>query len=273
MLQNETQSCVAGSWIALWGDSTMRLVFSALVDFLGDGIQHDGLPTHDFTFHEHSIQFDHCRDGRCFEAVHFPKYDLLVTFDFVTRIKDWPDLWETMGYYADTETFPELLMKKTKPDLVLLNSGPWEHYWRGERWNHPWDGDQQYMDRFGQFLNDHFVSTDQTTALLILRNTACPQQIKCEGTNSSCVSAMANIHSMQTKVVHDFVEKHPSARVRYLDGSFVHTVPDGYKCRDETGFHLPGVITDIRLNHALHAVCRMSSASRKEHLNSAKRPL
>merc|ERR1719262_1644213 len=142
-----------------------------------------------------------------------------------------------MGYYADTETFPELVMKKKKPDLVLLNSGPWEHYWRGSKYNHPWDGDQRYMERFGQFLTDHFVpqnETEDTTDLLILRNTACPQQRICEGTNYSCISAMSNIHLMQTRVVRDFAEKHPNARVRYLNGLFAHDVPDNYVCTNET---------------------------------------
>lgn len=259
MYKNEVQSCLAGTWLALWGDSTMRITFSALVDFLGDGIQDDRFPTHDFTYHGHNARFDHCREGRCFVAVHFPKHDILLTFDFVSRIKDWPDLWETMVYYADTETFPELKMTKKRPDLVLLNSGPWEHYWRGQKYKHPWDGDFKYMERFGQFLKNHFVAqneTDTTSDLLILRNTACPQQRKCEGSNYSCAYAMENIHDLQSRVVHEFMGKHPEANVRYLDGSFAHTVPDGYTCADETGFHLPGVITDVRLNHALHAVCQ-----------------
>eukprot|EP00928_Gymnodinium_smaydae_P050916 TRINITY_DN3444_c0_g3_i1.p2 TRINITY_DN3444_c0_g3~~TRINITY_DN3444_c0_g3_i1.p2 ORF type:complete len:117 (+),score=8.06 TRINITY_DN3444_c0_g3_i1:635-985(+) len=93
MRQREAHSCLAVTWVAVWGDSTSRILFSALLDFLAGGIESKALPTHDFTYKQHWVVHDKCSEAqRCHLSVHIPHQNILLTFNFVTKIASWPDL-------------------------------------------------------------------------------------------------------------------------------------------------------------------------------------
>jgi len=254
--QNKVSDCLKQTWIAFWGSSTTRIAFSALVDFLGDGIEASDFPTHDFTYKEHWGEFDHCSEGnRCHLAVHFPNRGITLTFNFVTRIADWPNLWETLEAYADKAQFPDLPLQRKQPDVVLMNSGPWEYY--GYLGGQGWPGNEEYMSQFRTFLMKYWGSpTGNTPNLIILRNTAC-QQVpgNCESSSVPCVDAMNNVHEVQQQVVRDFVQQAGSTQIRYLNGAYLLDFPEEYHCLGETSFHSPSVVTDQRINHAVFALC------------------
>jgi hypothetical protein len=222
------------------------------VDFLGEGIEEPDFPTHDFTYKEHQ----RCRvQNRCHWAVHFPSRGITLTFNFVTRIESYPNLWETLETYADKAQFPYLPLHRDRPDTVVMNSGPWEYY--NYNGSHGWPGDENYMSGFSAFLLRYWGNpTGNTPNLIILRNTACPQQQgNCEASGVSCIDAMDNVHTLQQQVVHSFVEQTGSTHIRYLNGAYLRDLPEDYHCLGETGYHLPSVITDQRINHALYAMC------------------
>eukprot|EP00928_Gymnodinium_smaydae_P050913 TRINITY_DN3444_c0_g1_i3.p1 TRINITY_DN3444_c0_g1~~TRINITY_DN3444_c0_g1_i3.p1 ORF type:complete len:499 (+),score=27.40 TRINITY_DN3444_c0_g1_i3:73-1569(+) len=253
MRQGEAHACLAGTWIAVWGDSTSRILFSALLDFLGGGIESEALPTHDFTYKRHWELHDHCFQGtQCHLAVHIPNHNILLTFNFVTKLAEWPDLNKTLGHYVDNHSFPDITWPRSRPDIVLANSGPWELYGR-QKVNSETDSVHAHLLR--EFMNKNFPPGDPTK-LLLLRNSACPQDGQdagtCEWSSMPCMEAMDHFHDIQSEVVKTF----DSSQVRYIDGAYAKIVPEGYQCKGETSYHLPSVITDMKLNHALHTLCR-----------------
>eukprot|EP00928_Gymnodinium_smaydae_P050912 TRINITY_DN3444_c0_g1_i2.p1 TRINITY_DN3444_c0_g1~~TRINITY_DN3444_c0_g1_i2.p1 ORF type:complete len:545 (+),score=13.78 TRINITY_DN3444_c0_g1_i2:47-1636(+) len=250
MRQREAHSCLAGTWIAVWGDSTSRILFSALLDFLAGGIESEALPTHDFTYQQHWRVHDNCSEAQqCHLAVHIPHHSILLTFNFVTKIASWPDLMETLGHYVDKQSFPDITWPRSRPDIVLANSGPWEFYGGSEL--NP-ESDNVYASLLRAFMSKNF-QPGSPSKLLLLRNSACPQHAgNCEWSRIPCIEAMDHIHDIQSQVVRMF----DSSQVRYIDGAYSKITPEGYQCNGETSFHLPSVITDMRLNHALHALCR-----------------
>jgi len=132
IVKDKALDCLKQKWIAFWGDSTSRIAFSSLVDFLGDGIEVSKFPTHDFTYKKHWKNFDHCSEGsHCHLAIHFPARNVVLTFNFITTFATAPNMTEALGRYADPQQFPNLKLKKEKPDIILFNEGPWEYYGLG----------------------------------------------------------------------------------------------------------------------------------------------
>eukprot|EP00928_Gymnodinium_smaydae_P050911 TRINITY_DN3444_c0_g1_i1.p1 TRINITY_DN3444_c0_g1~~TRINITY_DN3444_c0_g1_i1.p1 ORF type:complete len:548 (+),score=15.57 TRINITY_DN3444_c0_g1_i1:47-1645(+) len=253
MRQGEAHSCLAGTWIAVWGDSTSRILFSALLDFLAGGIESEALPTHDFTYDRHKDLHDRCvGELQCHLAVHIPNHNILLTFNFVTDIASWPDLMETLAYYADNSSFPDIAWPRSRPDVVLANNGPWEyHKEQSAQWSKlNSETKNVYASLLSTFLSKNF-QPGSPTQLLLLRNTACPIGT-CGASKMSCVEAMDDINDIQSQVVRTF----DSAQVRYIGGSYSKLMPKGYQCEARNTVHLPSVITDMRLNHALHTLCR-----------------
>jgi len=258
-------SCLTNTWVAFWGDSTTRLVFSALVDFLGDGIEDRNFPTHDFTYLHHVKKMDNCGAGymgigRCHLLVHFPERNTIVTFNFVeesirSRTK-YPDIWANLR--QQRAAFPGIPFPKRVPDIVLMNNGPWEYY--SKYMGISWMGNDAYRERFRQWMLRDFgkgasnASLAELPKLIVLKNTACAQTPgNCEASSVSCVEAMDNVDRLQREVIADLPANFQEG-MRYLDGKYSRSLPPGYHCAD-TSYHLPGVVTDQRLNHALHAVC------------------
>jgi len=256
IVKDKALDCLKQKWIAFWGDSTARIAFSALVDFLGDGIEVSKFPTHDFTYKKHWKNFDHCSEGsHCHLAINFPARNVVLTFNFVTTFATAPNMTEALGRYSDQQQFPNLKLHKDKPDIILFNEGPWEYYGLG---SYPgWRGNDIYEADFKKFLMENWGNTNvQNPKLLVMRNTACSQhQGNCDYSTTSCVGAMDNVHEVQQKVVQNFVQETKSKQVRYVQGMYTHDYPTGYSCARETAYHLPSVITDQRINHALYAMC------------------
>jgi len=252
-------SCLTNTWVAFWGDSTTRMLFSALVDFLGDGIEDPKFPTHDFTYHQHAHNVDKCTAGDCHFLVHFPNRNTVLTFKFVqTSLKSkngYPHIWQKLKEQRDN--FTGIPFPKAEPDVIIMNNGPWEYY---SYLNTTWMGDMLYKKRFKEWLVKKYgraeeERTERLPKLIVMKNTACTQAVgNCEASSVSCVEAMDNVDRLQREVIGNLTDSLKTS-VRYLDGMYSRLLPKGYYCSGETSYHLPSVVTDQRLNHALHAIC------------------
>jgi hypothetical protein len=244
------------------------MLFSALVDFLGDGIEDTSFPTHDFTYKYHAHTVDKCTgetlNGDCHLLVHFPGRNTVLTFKFVQQSirskHGYPDIWEKLK--EQRQNFTGIPFPKAEPDAVLMNNGPWEYYsylnGKAHGWEDTWMGDLLYKRRFKDFLVKKFANApvDQLPKLIVLKNTACVQmEGNCEAGQVPCVDAMDNVDRLQREVIGNLSES-LQASVRFLDGEYSRKVPKDYRCLGETSYHLPAVVTDQRLNHALHALCQ-----------------
>jgi len=257
--QDDAKSCLTNTWVAFWGDSTTRMLFSALVDFLGDGIEDPTFPTHDFTYHYHAHDVDQCTEGDCHFLVHFPKRNIVLTFKFVVqsmRSKNgYPHIWEKLE--EQRRNFTGIPFPKAEPDVIIMNNGPWEYY---SYMNTTWMGDLLYKKRFKEWLVKKYGRAEEQRAeplpkLIVMKNTACTQaEGNCEASNVSCVDAMDNVDRLQREVIGNLTDSLKTS-IRYLDGMYSRLLPTGYHCDGETSYHLPAVVTDQRLNHALHAIC------------------
>ncbi len=250
--KGKAEKCVEARWIAVYGDSTSRILFSAFLDFLSGAIEVAGMPTHDFTYLKHN-HIDNCWSwSHCYMAAFLPHIRTVLTFDFVTRVDSFPNMSTTFAKYRDRDRFHAFPQLRETPDLVLLNNGPWEYY--GSRW----EGDATYLKTMSAFLEQ--VAKDKVApAIFIMGNTACPERERnCVASNVSCVHAMSNIDRLQKQITNEnallFERWHSS--LRYIDSSALSSpLPAQYHCGGETGYHLPAMITDARLNHVLYAAC------------------
>jgi len=238
------------------------MLFSALVDFLGDGIEDPNFPTHDFTYHYHARDVDKCTEGDCHYLIHFPKRNTVLTFKFVQKSlrskNGYPDIWEK--FEETRNNFTGIPFPKAEPDVIIMNNGPWEYY---SYLNTTWMGDLLYKKRFKAWLVRKYGKNqsaeerraDPLPKLIVMKNTACTQaEGNCEASNVSCVQAMDNVDRLQREVIGNLTDSLKMS-VRYLDGMYSRLIPKGYHCSGETSYHLPAVVTDQRLNHALHAIC------------------
>lgn len=267
--QEHAQQCTRGRWIAFWGDSTTRIAFSAMVDFLAGGIQSPRFPTHDWSFDRHQ-HLDKCNEAeeaesgmRCHLAARIRPSDTTLTFNFVTRMGVWPNLKETLAAFRNTEEFPSLQLDEA-PDILLVNSGPWEMY-KGGGWP-GYIGDHAYAELFANWLEHDFGDLvkergQSSPRLIMLGNTACPETgaLACRVRNRTeipCTAAMWNLAALQRRILGERASALGLGdSVRWVDSrSLYDPLPEGYSCRDG-GFHLPSVVTDARVNHVLHAAC------------------
>jgi len=252
-------SCLTNTWVAFWGDFTTRMLFSALVDFLGDGIEEPNFPTHDFTYKRHARYVDKCNRGECHFLVHFPERNRVLTFQFVTQSlrsnSGYPNIWQKFREQRDN--FTGIPFPKAEPDVIIMNNGPWEYY---SYLHTTWMGDRRYKQAITEWLVKTFgradgERTEQFPKLLVMKNTACTQAAGlCEASSVPCVDAMDNVDRLQREVI-GILTGSLKTSVRYLDGVYSRVLPEGYHCNGETSYHLPAVVTDQRLNHALHAIC------------------
>jgi len=271
--RESAQRCVQGRWIAFWGDSTTRLAFSSMVDFLAGGIETPSFPTHDWSYDLHSDTIDKCKERAeegdkqelaCHLAAHIPESRTTVTFNWVTSMRLWPSLKRTLAAFRDREQFPNLQLNAA-PDLLLINSGPWEVYelsgWTG------WIGNDRYTEVFDNWLEHEFgelVDQGQRgvgqvgTKLMMLGNTACPKgkKLLCKVHGTPCTEKMWDLAELQRSLLkRKAAELGMEDSVRWVDARNLYDpLPNKYRCKG-SGFHLPAVVTDARVNHVLHAAC------------------
>ena len=250
-----------GRWVSFFGDSTTRIMFSAFVHLLNRTVEERTFPSHDFGYKQHR-KFDNCNEkSRCNIILYLDEADVLVTFQFVTRLSAWPDLVANFEEYNEkTEFLRANYTDSPLPDIVFLNSGPWEFY------THNGGADDKsslrhssnaegYRDAHDSFLRRNFgarIGTMPNTSVVVLGNTACPFDSQCEASGgTSCVEAMQLVDSIQRRVIEAGGDALPL--VRYLDSApLFERLPPGYNC-SSGGYHLPGLVTEARLSLALSA--------------------
>jgi len=270
--QESARECVQGRWIAFWGDSTTRIAFSSMVDFLAGGIDDPTFPTHDWSFDVHTKTIDKCNHATdtqelaCHLAAHFPQSRTSVTFNWVTKMSLWPSLKKTLAAFQNKQEFPNLQLNSV-PDLLLINSGPWEVYEIKNSLT-SWIDSDRYNEMFGDFLEHEFGGLVEqglrgegrvSTKLMVLGNTACPQgpALFCKAGGMSCTSRMSDLARLQRSVLSRKAAELGLLEdsVRFVDARRLYDpLPAQYQCLG-SGFHLPAVVTDARINHVLHAVC------------------
>ncbi|CAK0841066.1 unnamed protein product, partial [Prorocentrum cordatum] len=285
--RESAQQCLQGRWIAFWGDSTTRIAFSAMVDFLAGGIDDPTFPTHDWSYDLHTKNIDKCNHATdaqelaCHLAAHIPESGTSVTFNWVTKMSLWPSLKETLAVFQNKQEFPNLQLNAV-PDLLLINSGPWEVY-EFKNSLTGWIDNDRYAEMFANFLEHELgglIEQGQlgvgqvSTRLMVLGNTACPQgpALFCKAGGVPCTSRMADLARLQRSVLwRKAAELGLEASARYVDAlSLYDPLPAQYQCLG-SGFHLPAVVTDARINHdlrrhaegMLHEVRTATSLGRK----------
>merc|ERR1712194_366010 len=155
-------------------------------------------------------------------------------------ISEWPNLSNVVAAYHDQEEFKRANWTTPHPDVVMLNDGPWEVYGYG---NGGWENGASYEMDWQSFLELYFGAKGPLpdTGLVVLGNSACPMDTKCEASDRSCVEAMAEIAEIQESVL--------STRTAALNIRYVKTaplfqpLPEGYDCTGE-GYHLPWLVTE-----------------------------
>jgi hypothetical protein len=198
-------------------------------------------------------------------AVYLNDSDVLVTFRFVTQLSKWPDFVANFKGFGSfrwphqnkAEFQKASKMNFTTPAVIFLNSGPWEYYSHNQAASKSLQNSsnvEKYKRDFTSFLRHNFGINDgtmpSTTTMVVLGNTACPSDPKCEGSGKiSCFDAMAQVDDVQRTAMADA----EMPRVRYVDsGALFQRLPTGYSCLG-SGYHLPGLMTEARLNLALSA--------------------
>lgn len=266
--QESAQQCTQGRWIAFWGDSTTRITFSAMADFLAGGIDDPSFPTHDWSFDLHAETIDKCNEAEqaksgvnCHLAAHIPKSRTTVTYNWVTKMNMWPSLKKRLANFHNKNEFPNLQLNAI-PDVLLVNSGPWEMYqlkeWTG------WIGNDQYTQVFNSWMENDFAGLlkegegQVSTKLIMLGNTACPQgrALLCKVNGKPCTYSMWDLASLQKRILKEKgAELGLADSIRWVDSRALYDpLPQQYRCIG-SGFHLPSVVTDARVNHIFHAMC------------------
>ena len=259
--RDEAINTFRGRWVSFFGDSTTRIMFSAFVHLLNRTVEERTFPSHDFGYQQHRTIDNYDERSHCNIILYLDEADVLVTFQFVTRLSAWPDLVANFEEYHDKAEFLRANHRDSPlPDVVFLNSGPWEFYtYNGgaddkSSLRHSSNA-ERYRDTLDSFLRHNFgarIGTMPNTSAVVLGNTACPSDSQCEASGgTSCVEAMQFVDSIQRRVIEAGGDDMPL--VRYLDSApLFERLPPGYNC-STGGYHLPGLVTEARLSLALSA--------------------
>jgi len=257
--QGEALECLHNRWLLVWGDSTSRILFSALAHLLKGGAADPSLPPHDFNYRSTACKESHTLSSQgmgCHLHRYFKHANVLISFMFVTRVAVWPAADRVLAKVAQEKAVQAARkrLNQTVPDVVFLNSGPWEYYSHHrdpkDVWNHT-DYAQRFTDWLGQWFGTKGHWSSLGSRLVVLGNTACPLPGLCRASHMPCQEAMQKIDRLQVQLLQKFPDN-----VRSIDSEPIWSpLPVGYNCTGR-GYHLPAVVTDARLNLALHAICR-----------------
>ena len=232
-----------GKWLAFLGDSTTRLVFSSLVHALSNGTAlPPSYPTHDFDFFAHTYSTDHCKSGNCFRDFVLGAGNDQIRMSF--------DMWTTLDEYPErASTFFASRYKRMRavPDMVVLNSGPWDF-----QASQPYDSKTYRANLWGflaRFVELYSGPTFWLSNTAVQRPAATYTRTLRPVTDAD-VRQCAQLHDLQTPIIEHF-------RHVMINRSPLFTpLPNFYNSSAgmHNPYHLPGVMTDESLQILLNTI-------------------
>jgi len=258
--------CLRGRWIVIWGDSTSRIFFSTLVNFLHEGAMNTSwMPTHGFDFGRHR-ELDNCtRDSHCERHIYVPASNTMISFKFCAEFSYWPELMPWLRKNRQSLAFKKFLDGPILPDVVLFQNGPWERH----SWNAAKRGAEEayrvmlrtWVKRYwGQRSKTNKALRHTSTTLLMLGNTLCERKAldaraqRYHWRDAKGTDIVRQVVVVQKQLLSELGLLGRSAR--YLDSPPATWKPEHYTC--STHVHLPAVVTDAWVNSALKTVCSPS---------------